>query len=148
MLHNPIFFLTFAPVKQLKLKNMEKFSKVSEPKEIEFFSIDPDGNGGKEIHIGGYTYDSGCDDGDGLSWRNVEFTFCIIPLKEFIKNLEEDDGYIDTIESEIKQYIGDCTEEEIVEYINNYFNGKPADYTLTYGEITEDTPCGNYCFEF
>ena len=126
---------------------MEKFNKVTEPMELEFFSIDPDGNGGKEIHIGGYTYDSGSDEGDG-SWRNVEYTFCIIPLKEFIKNLAEDEDYINNIEGEIKQYIGDCTEEEVVEYINNYFNGKPADYTLTYGEITEDTPCGNYCFEF
>lgn len=126
---------------------MEKFNKVTEPAELEFFSIDPDGNGGKEIHIFGYTYDSDNDEGDG-SWRNVEFTFCIIPLKEFIENLEENEDYIDKIESEIKQYIGDCTEEEVVEYINNYFDGKPADCTLTYGEITEDTPCGNYCFKF
>lgn len=126
---------------------MEKFNKVTEPTELEFFSIDPDGNGGKEIHIGGYIYASDTDFGDGY-WRNVEYTFCIIPLKEFIKNLVEDEDYINNIESEIKQYIGDCTEEDVVECINNYFNGKPADYTLTYGEITEDTPCGNYCFEF
>ena len=147
MLYNPIFFRTFAPVKQLKRKNMEKFSKVSEPKEIEFFSIDSDGKGGKEIHIGGYVYPSDTDDGKGY-WRNVEFSFCIIPLAEFIKNLEEDDDYIDTIESEVKQYIGDCTDDEVVDIINNYFNGKPADYTLRYGEITMDTPCGNYCLEF
>jgi len=147
LLYNPIFFRTFAPVKQLKRKNMEKFSKVSEPKEIEFFSIDSDGKGGKEIHIGGYVYPSDTDDGKGY-WRNVEFSFCIIPLAEFIKNLEEDDDYIDTIESEVKQYIGDCTDDEVVDIINNYFNGKPADYTLRYGEITMDTPCGNYCLEF
>lgn len=126
---------------------MEKFNKVTDPKELEFFSIDPDGNGGKEIHIGGYIYASDIDEGEGY-WRNVEFTFCIIPLDEFIKNVKEDEDYIGILESEIKQYIVDCTEEEVVEYINNYFNGKPADYTLTYEEITEDTPCGNYCFEF
>lgn len=147
MLHNPIFFRTFAHVKQLKRKNMEKFKKVTEPKKIEFFSIDPDGKGSKEIHIGGYVYPSDTDDGDGY-WRNVEFSFCIIPLDEFIKNLKEDDDYINYIESEIKQYIGDCTDDEVVGIINNYFSGKPADYTLRYGEITMDTPCGNYCFEF
>ena len=125
---------------------MEKFKKVSEPKEIEFFSIDSDGNGGKQIHIGGYVYPSDTDEGEGY-WRNVEFSFCIIPLAEFIKNLEEDDDYIDTIESGVKQYIGDCTDNEVIDIINNYFNGKPADYTLRYGEITMDTPCGNYCFE-
>ena len=147
MLHNPIFFRTFAPVKQLKRKNMEKFNKVTKAKEIEFFSIEPDGKGGKQIHIGGYVYPSDTYDGEGY-WRNVEFSFCIIPLDEFIKKLEEDDDYIDTIESEVKQYIGDCTDDEVVDIINNYFNGKPADYILYYGEITMDTPCGNYCLEF
>lgn len=126
---------------------MEKFSKVSEPKALEFFSIDPDGKGGKEIHIMGYMYESDTDEGEGY-WRNVEFTFCIIPLDEFIKNYNEDDGYIDHIESEIKQYMGDHTDEEIVKMINNYFNGHPAEYDLHFGEITMDTPCGDYCFEY
>ena len=126
---------------------MEKFKKVSEPKALEFYSIDPDGKGGKEIHIMGYMYESDTDEGEGY-WRNVEFTFCIIPLDEFIKNYNEDDGYIDHIESEIKQYMGDHTDEEIVKMINNYFNGHPAEYDLHFGEITMDTPCGDYCFEY
>lgn len=126
---------------------MEKFERVTEPKELEFFSIEEDYTGKKQIHIGGYLYESDTDEGEGY-WRNVEFTFCIIPLDEFIKNLQEDEDYINNIESEIKQYIGDQTDEEVVEIINNYFDGKPAAYTLHYGEITEDTPCGNYCFEY
>ena len=126
---------------------MEKFNKVTSPKELEFFSIEENNNGEKQVHIGGYIYSSDEDNGDGY-WRNVEFSFCIIPLEEFIKNLEEDDNYIDTIESENKQYIGDCTDEDAVEIINSYFDDNPADYTLHYGEITMDTPCGNYCFEF
>jgi hypothetical protein len=126
---------------------MEKFERVTEPKELEFFSIEEDYTGKKQIHIGGYLYESDTDEGEGY-WRNVEFTFCIIPLEEFIKNLQEDENYISNIESEVKQYIGDHTDEEVVEIINNYFDGNPADYTLHYGEITEDTPCGNYCFEF
>lgn len=125
---------------------MEKFEKVSDPMEMEFFSIESDGKGGKEIHIGGYIYASDIDEGEGY-WRNIEFSFCIIPLDEFIKNYAEDEDYINNLESEIKQYIVDCTEEEVVEIINNYFNGNPADYTLDYGEITMNTPCGNYCFK-
>ena len=47
------------------------------------------------------------------------------------------------IEDEVKQYIGDKTEEEIVELTNNYFkNGS----VLEYSEITLDTPCGDYGF--
>ena len=72
---------------------MEKFNKVTDPKELEFFSIDPDGKGGKEIHIMGYIYASDTNLGEGF-WRNVEFSFCIIPLKEFIKNLADDEDYI------------------------------------------------------
>jgi hypothetical protein len=125
---------------------MEKFEKVSDPMEMEFFSIESDGKGGKQIHIGGYTYQSDTDFGEGL-WRNVEFSFCIVPLDEFIKNYAEDEDYINNLESEVKQYIGDHTDGEIVEIINNYFNGSPADCMLEYGEITMNTPCGNYAFK-
>ena len=126
---------------------MEKFNKVTEPKELEFFSIEEDHNGNKQIHIMGYMYCSDTDEGEGY-WRNVEFTFCIIPLDEFIKNIREDENYLDRIESEIKQYMGDCTDEEIVEMINHYYDGNPAEYDMHYDEITMDTPCGDYCFEF
>ena len=77
---------------------MEKFNKVTEPQELEFFSIEEDYTGKKQIHIMGYLYVSDTDEGEGY-WRNVEFTFCIIPLKECIRSLQEDDDYINYIES-------------------------------------------------
>ena len=122
---------------------MKGFKKISEPIEMEFFSIEPDYNGGKQIHILGYTYESDTDFGEG-TWRDVDFTFCIIPLDEFIKNYAKGGiDYVGEIEDEVKQYIGDKTEEEIVELTNNYFkNGS----VLEYSEITLDTPCGDYGF--
>ena len=124
---------------------MEKFKKVTEPREIEFFSIESSANGDKQIHIGGYLYKSDTDFGEGC-WRSVEYCFCIVPLKEFIEDYNNIEDYIDNIESEAKQYIGDCTDEEVIDIINTYFDGNPADYELHYGEITEETPCGNYAF--
>ena len=126
---------------------MEKFEKVTEPMELEFFSIDPDGRGGRQIHIGGYLYTEGEDNGDG-EWRSVEYIGFIEPLEEFIKHYAETEGYVDDTAAELNQQIGDCTGKEVVDIINRYYNGHPADYVLHYSEITMDTPCGNYCFEF
>lgn len=121
----------------------KRFEGVTEPMELEFYSIEPDGQGGKQVHLLGYTYDSESDDGSG-TWRGLELCFVIVPLKEFIENVATEDDYTDRLTCEAKQYVGDYTDEGIVDYINHYFNGKPADYRLGYGEITEDTPCGNY----
>lgn len=126
---------------------MEKFNRVTEPVELEFFSIEDDGRGGKQIHVLGYLYTNGDDNGEG-EWRNVEYTFFIEPLEDFIRHYAETDSYVDDMAGELKQYIGYDTDQEVVEIINSYFNGHPADYTLHYSEITMDTPCGGYCFEF
>lgn len=126
---------------------MEKFNQVTEPMELEFYSIDPDGKGGKEIHIGGFLYTNGEDYGEG-AWRIVDYSFFIEPLEEFIRHYAEEENYVDNTASGLKQYIGDKTDEEAVKIINNYFDGHPADYVLHYSDITIDTPCGNYCFNF
>lgn len=120
----------------------ERFEGVTEPAELEFYSIEDDGQGGKQVHLLGYTYGSE-DNGDG-AWRGLEPCGIIVPLKEFIEGVATEDGYTDRLICEAKQYEGDYTDEGIVDYINHYFNGKPADYRLGYGEITEETPCGNY----
>ena len=121
---------------------MEKFNQVKEPAELEFYSI-VNGKTGKNIHLFGYTYE-GDDNGQG-AWRLVEPCFVIVPLKEFINGVATEEDYTDRLLCEAKQYEEDYTDDGIVECINEYFNGKPADYRLPYGEITEDTPCGNYC---
>lgn len=118
------------------------FVAVTEPQELEFYSIENDGKGGKEIHIFGYLY-AGEDNGEG-SWRNVEYTGFIEPLEDFINKFAEDADYVDNTACELNQYIGDCTDEEAVDIINHYFCGHPANYRLPYDKITMYTPCGNY----
>ena len=46
----------------------------------------------------------------------------------------------------MKQYIGDYTDDGIVDIINHYFNGRTAGSVLHYPEITIDTPVGDYMF--
>lgn len=122
---------------------MKKYSKLTSAKELDFFSIEEDGKGGKQVHINGYTYQSDVD------WKYVECIFCIVPLAEFVKGMKEDDEYVSNLLSECKQGIKDCTEEEIVKIINEYFNGKEPTAYVEYDEITEDFPLGNYvCGEY
>jgi len=120
-----------------------RLPKVMEPEAMEFYSIEPDGKGGKQIHVLGYCYTEGDDQGEG-PWRNVEYTFFIEPLQEFIDHLLEDENYVDDTASELKQYIGDYTDEGMVDIINHYFCGHTANRCLHYSEITIDTPCGDY----
>lgn len=115
----------------------KKLPKVTEPIEMDFYSIEPDGNGGKQIHVFGYCYKED-------TWRNVEYSFFIEPLRDFIEHLKADENYPYNKASELKQYISDCTANEMVEIINCYFNGGTPDYLLPYSDITIDTPCGNY----
>lgn len=123
-----------------------RLPQVTEPKEVEFFSIEDDGHGGKQIHVWGYTYTEGDDQGDG-PWRNVEYTGFIEPLQEFIEHLQANENYVDNHASLLTQYIGDHTDEEIVDIINFYFCEHTANDVLHYSEITIDTPCGDYVFE-
>lgn len=124
---------------------MEKFNSVTEPMELEFYSIEPDGKGGKQIHILGFLYIGDEDNGQGF-WRNVEYTGFIEPLEKFVIRFYGIENYVDDTASRLNQYIGDHTDEQVVDIINHYFNGHHADYYLDYNEINMDTPCGNYCF--
>lgn len=124
---------------------MEKFNVVTEPHELEFYSIEDDGKGGKQIHVLGYLYIGDEDHGNGV-WRNVEYTGFIEPLNDFISKYQADSDYVDIVASELKQYIGDCTDSQVVDIINHYFCNHPADYYLHYSKITIDTPIGNYVF--
>lgn len=141
---------------------MKPFTPIIKPEELDFFSIYED-KGVKYIHIWGYTYKSDSiefiteDNPDGIYWANMECCWFIEPLTEFIAHLNENESYVDETYCELKQYQGDYTEEKIVEVINHYFRdivfsvGYPAkneglpDAYLDWGEITMDTPCGDYC---
>jgi hypothetical protein len=116
---------------------MKKFGAIAAPEEFDFFCIENDGKGGKQIHILGYTY-------DGDDWKVADVCWFIEPLSEFVQHISEDEDYVDSTMSECKQYEKDLTDEECLDTINSYFNGKPADYRLRFKDVTIDTPCGNY----
>ena len=128
---------------------MEQFKKVTKPLALDFYTISKI-DGIKTIHIFGYSYESSNeefvtdDNPNGIYWANIECCWFLEPLEEFIQNLRADYNYVDDTFSEVKQYQSDNTKEQMVDTINKYFQGKPADFYLPYEEITMDTPCGNY----
>lgn len=116
---------------------MTKFEKVSEPIELDFYSIEMNDDGEKQIHISGFT-----EKGD--EWRCIDVCWFIEPLEKFIKHVSELKDYVEIKYATHTQYQDNLTEDETVQTINEYFSGNPADYILSFSEITMDTPCGNY----
>lgn len=132
-------------IESLSDENQERMRMVffcADPQEVEFYSIEDDGKGGKQIHILGYTYAS--DNKTDDYWRLTEGTFMIVPLQEFIDNLKDDEDYVGNLWCDTKQYEGNCTEQQVRDMMNDYFDGHRADRLLHYSEITIDTPCGDY----
>lgn len=124
-----------------KLIPMKRFEKVTEPEGLDFFQIFEDGDGVKHIHLLGY-----CSE-QGDAWVNVEATFIIVPLAEFVKNVKKKTlDYTDALYQEANRHRESVSSEEMTNIINTYFNGCPPDYYLNFRDITEDTPCGKYVF--
>ena len=129
---------------------MNKFKKVTKPIALDFYTIYMM-DGVKYIHVFGYTYKSDSleyvseENPNGVYWANMMCCGFSEPLSEFVTKYKEETGnHVDDTYCECKQYQGDYDEEGIINIINHYFDGKPADYYLPFSEITEDTPCGNY----
>lgn len=129
---------------------MKKFEPLSKPQELDFYEISSV-EGKKFIHIFGYTYESDSNEyvseenPNGVYWANMECSWFIEPLENFIANLKANENYVDDTYCELNQYQGDYTAETIVsEVINVYFDGKCPDYYLGFEDITMDTPCGTY----
>lgn len=134
---------------------MEPFTPITKPAAVEFFTIFED-DGEKCIHLHGYTFE--CDD----HWVDVEMCGVILPLLEFIEGYaaDEDGLYVDSLYEEAKQYEGDYDADGIVHAINHYYSeivfgcdGSPSDDgapdgILDFGEITIDTPVGQYITSF
>lgn len=116
---------------------MQKFEKLTKPEELDFFQIYEE-HGVKFIHIFGYIYHN-----EGY-WANMECDFFIEKLEDFVRHMSENKDYVDDSYCDFSQYQDDHSEEEILETINTYFDGKPADYRLSFANVTTDTPCGNY----
>lgn len=125
---------------------MKKFKETTKPLGLDFYSISQNDKGEKEIHIYGFTYIGDSENED--CWKCLEVCGFIQPLADFIQHVKNNPGYVNKEIPEHKQYIEDMTADEMVESINSYFNGHPADYVLDYSDITIDTPCGNYVFPY
>ena len=120
---------------------MKKFTPVTKPVEVEFFSIYTKNDGAKYIHLLGYTYES--DD----YWANMEACGLELTLAEFIADSQKHENpadYVNELYEQCKQYQGDYTPEELVDVINQYYDGHNPDGYLGYSELTLDTPDGNY----
>lgn len=108
------------------------------PFEGDFYSIETV-DGKKQIHIFGTLWKS--DD----EWRHSEYIFLIVPLDEFIeKYSSEGKEFIDSLMSDAKTGINELTQRQAEDTICGYFNGKHPEGRLQYGDITMDTPDGNY----
>jgi len=118
---------------------MQKFERLNKPEELDFFQIYEE-HGVKFIHIFGYIYHN---EEDGY-WANMECDFFIEKLEDFVRHMSENKDYVDDSYCDFSQYQDDHSEDEILEVINTYFDGKPADYRLGFADVTIDTPCGNY----
>lgn len=121
---------------------MKRFNKVRKPKHLEFYTIYEGADGVKRIHIFGYCYKA--DD----HWANMECNHFTDTVKEFVANIKADADYVDNTYQVLNQYQGDHSAQEMADIINRYFDGKPAGRYLAYGDITEETPCGDYVYEY
>lgn len=110
------------------------------PVECELYSIFTE-DGKRWIHIFAYIWKY-CDGED--EWRISEGTGMLVELKDFKGGQE----YVDELWEQTKQYEDAMSGERMVETINKYFNGRPADALLSYGNITTNAPDGNYITNF
>ena len=95
-------------------------------------------DGVQYIKVLGYFYDAGYSvEDDGKNWRGVEIGGMEMPLTEFCA-MTEDQRY--SMECESKQWIGDRTEDEVVDF----FTGEDAPVELHFLDVNEDTPEGVY----
>ena len=101
-----------------------------------------DWDGEKSIHYYAYSYCS--DNGAPDSFRFVEYTYFIETLAKAlqygIKQYESDH------QEEVKQYVEDCTEDELVRFYKHYDKGE-APVHIWVSEITMETPYGMYILE-
>ena len=101
-----------------------------------------DWDGEKSIHYYAYSYCS--DNGAPDSFRFVEYTYFIETLAKAlqygIKQYESDH------QEEVKQYVEDCTEDELVRFYKHYDKGE-APVHIWVSEITMETPFGMYILE-
>lgn len=101
------------------------------------FGLETNADGVRSLHIYGYGYDT--DEESEKKYRFVEFTFFYAPLEEALK--EGMTSIYAKLADGIKQYITDCTFEEMMDIYHHYDDGEcPTQVTA----LTADMPDGIY----
>lgn len=105
-----------------------------------FYSIEKDNNGNKIIHMSGELYWNDSDESK-TDYRLDEYRWLYITINE-LKTLIEKNKFLEFMCEKV-----DCscnaTESEAKEFCNSYFDGNSGE-KLSFENITENTPCGDY----
>ncbi len=108
-----------------------------------FYAIESDKCGNKVVHLFGNIYDS--EDGTETHYRIGGWKFFIVPVVEIIHMIKTE-----TLEELLcdKEYcsLENITEKRAVGYCDMFKRLYGTE--LYIGDITEDTPCGYYWFEW
>lgn len=103
------------------------------------FAIETNADGTRQVHIYGYGYFADSSNVEGKDYRFVHYTFFYAPLDEVITkglNVVEYEH-----SSDVKQYIEDCTYEEMMHIYQHYDNDNcPVPIT----SFDASTPDGTY----
>jgi hypothetical protein len=102
------------------------------------FAVETKDDGTRQVHIFGYGYCADSCQEEGKDCRFVEYTFCYVPLNEVLaRGLRECE---DEYGPEVKQYITDCTFEEMMNIYEHYDNGQcPTVITAINANIPDGT---------
>jgi hypothetical protein len=126
---------------------MEKYKPLTKIEDIDLYIIEEE-NGKKTVRPLGYGWSDAVGDKENPTiFAFVDMICDRIPIEEFVENIkpEKSADYVNNLYEGARQYQTDFdSEEELLQYINTYFNGECADYRLEYKDITIDTPCGFY----
>lgn len=105
--------------------------------------IETDDNGNRQARLYAYGYCTG--DGSEPAYRFVEYTFFYVPLDEVLQK-----GIFE-VESEysefIKQYITDCTEDEMLGLYKHYDAGN-CPKPIIEAQLTATIPDGTYVVQY
>ena len=94
--------------------------------------------GVKYIKFLGYGYRT--DEEGDKPYRFVEYCFFEVPIRTVLPDIY---GYENEEGSDYKQYVSDCTAEEMLETYREYDNGK-APTLINVNAVNENTPDGCY----
>ena len=106
-----------------------------------FYILEKGDNGKQIIHLSGNVY---YNDGDETEtcYRCAEWTWMYVEVAIAKGHINE---FFELADEKVK-YLEDLTEAQANKLCESYFNGNSGT-ELHITDITEDTPCGDYCFE-